>query len=94
VASAQIDINYDDRLIGFSSSSSGREIGWAAGTGIDYALTPNLFLGLECSYLISGQMPRSPTSQGKSRCRHRDPKPRGAAQLPVPRSVLPGPGGP
>jgi hypothetical protein len=49
VASAQIDISYDVRPTGFSSSSSGREIGWAA--DIEYALTPSLFLGLEYNYL-------------------------------------------
>jgi opacity protein-like surface antigen len=51
VASAQIDISYDDRFTGLSSSSSGREIGWTAGIGIEYALTLNLFLGVEYNYL-------------------------------------------
>jgi outer membrane immunogenic protein len=51
VASAEIEIGYDDGLTGLSSSQSGRETGWAAGIGIDYALTPNLFLGVEYNYL-------------------------------------------
>jgi outer membrane immunogenic protein len=51
VANAQVDISYDDRFTGLSSSSSGRETGWTAGIGIDYALTTNLFLGVEYNYL-------------------------------------------
>jgi opacity protein-like surface antigen len=51
VANAEIDVSYLDSLTGVSSSSSGRETGWIAGIGIDYALTPNLFLGVEYNYL-------------------------------------------
>jgi high affinity Mn2+ porin len=51
VASAQIDISYNDRFRGFSSSSIGREVGWTAGIGIDYALIAHLFLGVEYNYL-------------------------------------------
>jgi opacity protein-like surface antigen len=51
IANAQIDVSYDDRFTGLSSSSSGRETGWTAGVGIEYALTLNLFLGVEYNYL-------------------------------------------
>jgi outer membrane immunogenic protein len=33
------------------SSSSGRENGWTAGVGADYALLPNLFVGIEYNYM-------------------------------------------
>ena len=51
VANAEIDISYDDRRTGLSSSSSGRKTGWIAGVGIEYALTQDLFLGVEYNYL-------------------------------------------
>jgi outer membrane immunogenic protein len=51
LVNAEIGIGYDDGLTGISSSSSGRETGWTAGVGIDYALTQNLFLGVEYNYL-------------------------------------------
>jgi opacity protein-like surface antigen len=51
VANAEIDISYDDRVTGLSTSSSGRETGWTAGIGIEYALTPKLILGVEYNYL-------------------------------------------
>jgi opacity protein-like surface antigen len=51
VANAQVDVRYLDAVTGGTSSSSGRETGWTAGIGIDYALTPNLFLGVEYNYL-------------------------------------------
>jgi opacity protein-like surface antigen len=50
LANAQVDISYHDNFTGASSSSSGRETGWTAGIGIDYALTHNLFLGVEYNY--------------------------------------------
>jgi opacity protein-like surface antigen len=50
-ASAEIDVSYDDTFTGASSSSSGRETGWTAGVGIDYALTHNVVLGVEYNYL-------------------------------------------
>lgn len=51
LVNAEIEIGYSDALTGASSSSSNRETGWTAGLGIDYALTPNLFLGIEYNYL-------------------------------------------
>lgn len=51
LANAEVDIGFDDALTGLSSSSSGRETGWSAGIGIDYALAPNLILGVEYNYL-------------------------------------------
>lgn len=51
VANAGIEIGYDDGVTGLSSSSSGRRTGWVAGLGIDYALTQDLFLGVEYNYL-------------------------------------------
>jgi opacity protein-like surface antigen len=50
-ASAQVDVSYQDSVTGLSSGTGGRETGWTAGIGIDYALTPNLFLGIEYNYI-------------------------------------------
>jgi outer membrane immunogenic protein len=50
-ANAEVDVSYLDTQTGDASSSNGRETGWTAGAGIDYALTPNLFLGIEYNYI-------------------------------------------
>ncbi len=51
VASAQIDVTYRDALTATTTSSDGRETGWIAGIGIDYALSQKLFLGVEYNYV-------------------------------------------
>jgi opacity protein-like surface antigen len=51
LASAEVDVGYRDLSTGATTSSGGRETGWTAGVGIDYALTQNLFLGIEYNYV-------------------------------------------
>lgn len=51
VVNAQIDVAYHDTIFGGSTSSNGRETGWTAGLGMDYALTHNVFLGVEYNYM-------------------------------------------
>jgi outer membrane immunogenic protein len=48
---ASADINASYNFGGFTTSTSGRENGWTAGIGIDYAIHPNLFVGVEYNYL-------------------------------------------
>jgi opacity protein-like surface antigen len=60
LANAQVDVTYRDSITGFSSSSGGRETGWTAGLGIDYALTPNLILGIEYNYIHFRATPEPP----------------------------------
>ena len=48
-ASADISASYN--FAGTVTSTSGRENGWTAGVGIDYAIHPNLFVGVEYNYL-------------------------------------------
>jgi outer membrane immunogenic protein len=60
LANAEVDVTYRDSITGFRSSSSGRETGWTAGLGIDYALTPNLFLGVEYNYIHFRATPEPP----------------------------------
>jgi opacity protein-like surface antigen len=50
-ATAEAEVGYRNSATGEVSSSGGRENGWIAGVGIDYALTYNLFLGIEYNYL-------------------------------------------
>jgi outer membrane immunogenic protein len=51
LATAEVDVRYRDTFTGLSSSSSGHEIGWTAGLGIDYALTHNWIIGIEYNYV-------------------------------------------
>jgi opacity protein-like surface antigen len=60
LAAADVDVTYRDAISGFSSSSSGLQAGWTAGIGIDYALTYNLFLGIEYNYIHFRSSPEPP----------------------------------
>jgi opacity protein-like surface antigen len=51
VANAGVDVSYHNLNTGESTSNDGRETGWTAGVGIDYALTPSIYLGIEYNYL-------------------------------------------
>lgn len=50
-AGAQIDITLEDTSTKYVTSSGEWANGWNFGVGIDYALTHNLFLGVEYNYL-------------------------------------------
>ena len=51
LANAEVDVDYRQFSTGAITSSSGRETGWTAGVGVDYALTPSLFLGVEYNFI-------------------------------------------
>ena len=51
LANAEVDVDYRQFSTGATTSSSGRETGWTAGVGVDYALTPSLFLGIEYNFI-------------------------------------------
>jgi outer membrane immunogenic protein len=51
LANGEVDVDYRQFSTDATTSSSGREMGWTAGVGIDYALTPNLFLGIEYNFI-------------------------------------------
>jgi outer membrane immunogenic protein len=60
-ASAEVDVTYRDTIKQVAASSGGRESGWTAGVGIDYALSYNLFLGVEYNYLhFNADLPAPP----------------------------------
>ena len=58
---ATADIDFRSSLTGtgtVTTSSSGREHGWVAGVGLDYALTDNISIGVEYDYIrlnVSGR---------------------------------------
>jgi opacity protein-like surface antigen len=67
VVSAEVDVTYEDIGTGARSSSGGRETGWTAGLGIDYALTYNLFLGVEYNYLhLNTDAPQPPIADASA----------------------------
>ncbi|MBO0764672.1 MAG: porin family protein [Hyphomicrobiaceae bacterium] len=47
LANGEVDIEHRQLSTDITTSSNDRETGWTAGLGVDYALTPNLFLGVE-----------------------------------------------
>jgi outer membrane immunogenic protein len=51
VATAEVEASYRETITGATSSGGGREIGWTAGAGVDYALAYNWFLGIEYNYI-------------------------------------------
>jgi opacity protein-like surface antigen len=51
LANGEVDVDFRQFSTGDVTSSSGRDTGWTAGLGIDYALTPNLFLGIEYNFI-------------------------------------------
>ncbi len=51
-ANADVSGTYSQASTGtVLTSASGRQNGWTAGIGIDYAIHPNLFVGVEYNYL-------------------------------------------
>ena len=60
LAVADVDVTLRDAITGFSTSSSGLQAGWTAGLGIDYALTYNLFLGIEYNFIHFRASPEPP----------------------------------
>lgn len=55
-AGAKIGLNTDDNVPGdFISGVKTRHAGFTIGTGVEYALTNNLILGLEYSYVDLGK---------------------------------------
>jgi opacity protein-like surface antigen len=65
-ANAEVDVTLRDTGTGAVASSGGRESGWTAGVGIDYALSLNLFLGIEYNYVhIWADVPSLPLPDTK-----------------------------
>jgi outer membrane immunogenic protein len=66
-ASADVDLRTTVTSTGaLLTSSTGREGGWTAGVGIDYAILPNVILGFEYDYIklnVSGRN-QTPTALG------------------------------
>jgi outer membrane immunogenic protein len=51
VSNGEVDVDYRQFSTGITTSSNGRQTGWTAGIGVDYALTQNWFLGIEYNYI-------------------------------------------
>jgi outer membrane immunogenic protein len=51
LANGEVDVDFRQLSTGDRASSSGRDTGWTAGVGVDYALTPNWFLGVEYNFI-------------------------------------------
>jgi outer membrane immunogenic protein len=51
-ANADVTASYNQASTGaVLTSASGRQNGWTAGVGVDYAIHPNLFVGVEYNYM-------------------------------------------
>ena len=60
-ATAHVDVTLRDTVEGTVASSSDWATGWTGGVGIDYALTLNLFLGIEYNYMrLRSDVPQLP----------------------------------
>jgi opacity protein-like surface antigen len=65
-AAGEVEFRSNDATGALLTSSSGREHGWTAGLGIDYALTPSISVGVEYNFIHLNADPRDliPTGAG------------------------------